>query len=481
MKRVYKSIYLILFSVGVFSCKSIVDGLNQDPNNPTSATASLLLTGTELAHLAMEEGMASRLTSIWAGYATGVDRQWKDYYNYNVSAGIYDTDWALVFQGTNENALITITKANELGNRLMAGIAKVLRANALATGSQLWGDIPFDQAGDIETYPNPEFESQSTVYTKLIALLEEAIADFDSGIGTVSTEDIHFGGDAAKWKEVAYTLKARLLMDLKQYDAAYTAAQSGISVYANSLYAPHGTSTSVNDNHYYAFLTTSRTGDINATNAYNALLLNPSNASYRGNSKTNETARFKFYYLENGVNTPGFIEPNTSSTSTAFGFFAKSASFPMITYQENILSLAETALRSGKGFDVALGYLNNYRSFMNSGGYINSTYLVSGTYQYTAYTADDFASGGIENPDGLTASNALLREILEERYVTFYCQHLGWNDERRNRNDSYGIKLSPNTGTQLPWRFIYGQNEINSNPNTPNPVPGTFDAPSIYQ
>lgn len=481
MKRIYKTLVAVWVSWQFVACESIVKDLNVDPNNPTGSTASLLLTGTQIANMATQEGMASRLTTIWAGYLSGADRQWLDYYNYNVSAGIYDTDWNLVFAGTNANALLTISQATALGNRKMIGIAKIIRANALATGTELWGDIPFDQAGDITLYANPAFESQATVYTKLLALLDDAITDLNSGVGTVTTEDIHFGGDVTKWKQVAYTLKARLLTDTKQYDAAYTAAQSGVSTYANSLYAPHGTTANVNQNQFYTFLTIQRTGDIYAVGAYNVGLLNPTSSRYRGNAKTIETARYRFYYVENGVNTAGKIEPNTSSSATASGFFAQSASFPLITYQENTLTLAEMALRSGKGFTTALGHLNTYRAFLNTGGYISSTYLTAGTYKYDPYVAADFATGGIENPDGITADNALLREILQERYVSFYGQHIGWNDERRTRPETVGIKLTPNTGAQLPWRFIYPQNEINSNPSTPSPVPVTFDPLPIYK
>ena len=478
MKRLYKSVFALLFGLQFFSCTSIVENLNVDPNNPTKSTASLLLTGTEIANMATQEGMASRLTTIWDGYASGSDRQWLDYYNYNVTAGVYDADWNLVYQATNANALLAIEQATALGNRKTIGIAKVLRANALATGTELWGDIPFDQAGDIAKYPNPAFEPQAMVYTKLLALLDDAIADLKSGVGTVTSEDIHFGGDATKWTQVAYTLKARLLTDLKQYDAAYTAAQTGVSVYANSLLSPHGNTASVNQNAYFSFLASTRTGDINAVGAYNVSLLNPVSIRYRGNAKTIETARYKFYYLENGVNTPGKIEPNTTGTT---GFFAQTASFPLITYQENILTLAESAMRSGKGFATALGHLNTYRAWLNTGGNINAAYLTAGAYKYEPYVAADFEGGGIENADGITADNALLREVLQERYVSFYGQHLGWNDERRTRAEAYGIKLTPNNGTQLPWRFIYPQNELNSNANAPKPVPATFEPPAIYK
>ena len=481
MKRIYKSVFALLIGLGFVSCEGIVDDLNKDPNNATDAPAKYVFTGTEIANMAAQEGLASRLGIVWAGYGKGTFQQLGTWYLYQITANNFDDDWNLFFAGVNKNALIAIKKAEELGNRKMAGITKIVQVNGMATATELWGDIPYTEAGNTLDFPNPKFETQAELYPKLLARLDEAIADLESGIGTVSAEDIYLAGDATKWKQIAYSLKARLLVDTKQYASALTAAASGVSAYGNSLYSLHGITASVNENANYSFLTNIRAGSITGEGSNLAFLLNPTNAKYRGNAKTIETARFKFYYLENGVNAPGVIEPNTSTTTAARGFFARDASFPLVTYQENVLTLAESALRSGKGFDVALGYLNNYRAFLNSGGYLHATYKVAGTYKYEAYVAADFAAGGMENKDGITADNALLREILEERYVTFYGTHLGWNDERRTRSEAIGIKLTPNNGTLLPGRFIYSQNELNSNTSSPKPAPGLFDAISIYK
>lgn len=481
MKRIYKSVFALLVGLGLGSCEGIVDDLNKDPNNATDAPARYVFTGTQIANMAAQEGLASRLAIVWTGYGKGTFQQLGTWYLYQITASNFDDDWNLFFAGVNKNALIAIEKAEALGNRKMAGITKIVQVNGMATATELWGDVPYTESGNSAEYPNPKFETQAELYPKLIARLDDAIADLESGIGTVSAEDIYLAGDATKWKQIAYTLKARLLLDTKQYDAALTAATAGVSAFANSLYALHGTTASVNENANYSFLTNIRAGSITGEDSYLTFLLNPANAKYRGNAKTNETARFKFYYNETGVNAVGVIEPNTLTTTAARGFFARDASFPLITYQENILTLAETALRSGKGFDVALGHLNTYRAFLNSGGYLHSTYKVAANYKYEAYVAADFAAGGMENADGIAADAALLREILEERYVTFYGQHIGWDDERRTRSEAVGIKLTPNNGTQLPGRFIYSQNELNSNTSAPTTVPGLFELTPIYK
>ncbi|MBN8822366.1 MULTISPECIES: SusD/RagB family nutrient-binding outer membrane lipoprotein [unclassified Spirosoma] len=482
MKLRYKAIFAVLIGLTSSACESLVSDMNQDPNNPTDASAEYIFTGTQVAHIASQEGMASRLTIVWTGYGFGAFQQFGTWGQYQITAANFDDDWNLFFTGTNKNAVRALDKANQLGNRVMAGITKIIQVHNISTATELWGDVPFTETANTLKYPNPRFETQAELIPKLIAQLNDGIADLESGIGTVGTKDLFFAGDLTKWKQVANTLKARLYTDLKQYNEAYTAAQLGVSTYANSMYSPHGTTASANENQNYSFLTNIRAGSITAEGAYNAELLNPAKTTtYRGNAKTNETARFKFYYLENGVNAPGVIEPNTLTTTTNRGFFARDASFPLVTYQENILTLAEMALRSGKGFDAALAHLNTYRSFLNGGGYLHATYKVAGTYKYDPYVAADFEAGGIENKDGIAADKALLREILEERYVTFYGQHMGWNDERRTRAEGLGVKLKPNNGSQLPGRFIYSQNELNSNPNSPRSAPSLFESVTIFK
>jgi len=146
----------------------------------------------------------------------------------------------------------------------------------------------------------------------------------------------------------------------------------------------------------------------------------------------------------------------------------------LATYSENVLTSAEALART-TGFAAGLAKLNVYRAYLNTGGDLDATYK-TGTfkYKYEPYTADDFASGGILNKTGLTADQALLKEILMERYITFNGQIIGFNDLRRTRSETVGVKLTPSAGATLPERMIYSEAEVNSNTSAPNPVPGVF-------
>ena len=117
--------------------------------------------------------------------------------------------------------------------------------------------------------------------------------------------------------------------------------------------------------------------------------------NYTGNSKSNESHRFNYFFRSSGAS---YI-PQTIN-----GFAQIDASSPILTYAENLLIIAESQLRLN-GFDNGLSALNNYRSFLNS--------LFPNSYQPLNET--DFQTGGIENNDNLNPTDALLKEILEEK------------------------------------------------------------------
>ncbi len=93
-----------------------------------------------------------------------------------------------------------------------------------------------------------------------------------------------------------------------------------------------------------------------------------------------------------------------------------------------------------------------------------------------------FTLATIPAASSLTADQALLREILEERYVSFFGQIEGFNDMRRTQTETLvKVPVLPNAGAQLPQRFLYPQSEVDRNTATPSPIPGLFVKTPVNQ
>lgn len=466
-------IILLLIIALQTSCSDVVDGINDDPNSLTQSTYGSVLTGAEVGNIIVQTGESARRSALFAGQYTGIDRQHLGFTQYNVTTSDFDALWYDIYVNAFRNAVVAEQAIidNNIGP-VSQGIAQALQAYIIGTTASLYGDVPYDEAADIEN-TDPVYEDQPAVYAKVQDRLDEAIANLQMGSGRpVGGAEIYFDGAPAKWIETAYTLKARFYLQTKQYDLALQAAQNGISSFENSMYAPHGDAAENSNLNYQFFAVEVRQADVVVSEFMTSLMqpgsTNPIPANYRGNSKTNETARFNYMFNITSVG----VQPNTED-----GFAAQTAPAPLVTYQENLLILAEAALRS-QGFQAGLDALNDFRAFMNTGGYL--TNIDPANLQYDPYIAADFASGGIENPNGLSQEDALLKEILEERYVTLFGLIQPFNDLRRTLNETnVRVPVEPSAGNQLPQRFLYPQTEIDRNENTPTPIPDFFEPTDI--
>lgn len=478
MKRIL-SLSIITLLLFASSCKKIVEDVNIDPNNPTDAPSDLLLNGAQVSSILLYEGSWARLGGMWSQSFTGTDRQYISLNNYVTTAGDYDNDWSVAYRGVIAPCKLIIEKETVTNNKIMIGIAQVMQAQAFGTLTALFGDIPFTEAADPKIAA-PKFDKQATVYTGVQKLLDDAIVNLNSGVGvSPGTKDIFYGGSATAWRRAAYTLKARFYLHVKDYANAITAANSGISSAAGNMLAPHGTAYNSDFNLYYSFCVYDRDSYMGAEDAIAPRLLDVNDVKYRGNAKTDDEARGQFlYYIGGGIYHAGnelniLCDFDWGVATADNGFFGGNSSFPLVTFEENKLILAEAQIRNSN-FAGALTALNDFRAYMSNGGYIGTGYTDFYGYQYDAYVDADFEAGGMEN-FGLSKNAALLKEIIEERYVTLIGQLEQFNDVRRTKN---AIGLVPVTGSALPQRFFYPQSEINTNPNTPKQGPADLFKPT---
>ncbi|HCM76269.1 MAG TPA: hypothetical protein DIS90_07795 [Cytophagales bacterium] len=464
-----KKILLILIPLLVFTrCESILEDINVNPNEPTEAPADLLLIGAELANVTVQVSHLQRISGMWTGQYSGKLLLYKSLNEYNISTEETNSTWSYIYQGIVKQCRLMQVELSEFP--IYVGISKILEAHAVGTAAEIFGDIPYSQAADAEEkIEDPVFDSQTAVFAALQTLLDGAIADLNSipGNPSISNEIFH-SGNKTKWIQTAYTLKARFYMDTKEYANAYTAAQSGIASNANSMkFKPAGTSANGNTNLLNVFVG-ERNDYMSTTGTYLSTLI-AAGAGSRNNAKTNEQARSKYYTIIG--NAP----------SSELGVAKATAPMPLVTYEENLLILAEAGART-VNLATGLGHLNTLRAHLNSGAAFTKV-APSDVTQYTAYVATDFDAGGIENADNIAPIRAFLREVIEERYVSLYGTFIPFNDARRVRKSdsdlSVPFPINSATFTQYPERFPYAQDELNANSNAPSPEPGIFAVTAV--
>jgi hypothetical protein len=462
---------LFALPVAFVSCESFVEGFEKDPNNPTDAPVSTMMPGIEVGHVLFHSGQSARFSAIYTDQMNGSDRQFVDYENYVNVASDFDDVWDQPYTNVIKQTKIARTKWKTAGNARMEAVTMILEAHTWITIAALWGDAPFSEAVTVGIQ-NPVYDSQASIYTGALAMLDTAVTKLGAGPGSITS--LFGGSSAAAWTQRANTLRARIALHRKDYASAITFAQAGINSAANNWVSYHGPNYGSDMNVFFSFLEFDRFGYIttNSTNTMRTRMVGAS-ADFKRNAKTDESARDAWYFY------PGEDLPNTLDVAyygeAAEGYFGSAAPYKILSAGENQLILAEALIKQATpDLVAALTALNGHRAYLAS----TVSTEFGGTAQYDAYVAADFQAGGMANNGTDSEAQALLREVLLSKYFYLYGHIEAFTDMRRT-NNFLGIRVKGPAATTVPQRFLYSQVEVNSNTNTPKPQPGLFDKTAL--
>ncbi len=206
---------LLIFLIG--GCDLFELDINDDPNNPTSATPDLLLANIELQ---TAENLAAGVNSNMHGFVgltASADR-------YQLSAGSYNGLWNNLYSGVFKDVdnLIKASEKNDAIGQLESprylGIAQTLKAYIASTMVDMFGDIPYSEAAkgdDATSVRQPKFDKDSDVYAEVFKLLDEAIVNLGKPSPVTVNGDLIYGGNGTKWLQFAKSLKLKLLIQTR--------------------------------------------------------------------------------------------------------------------------------------------------------------------------------------------------------------------------------------------------------------------------
>jgi hypothetical protein len=471
--KVLKNTLLVILLIGFSSCEDWLD-VNDNPNALGDIpSGELMLKGTLMASAQIHKGHLLRSSMYYTGGLVGYQLVQETIYSYNFTPGDADANWSHLYNGILvQNKTIREKSPNADG---LLGIIDINEAMSVGTAATIWGDIPYSTAAPenagLGVYPT--YDAQADVYAAVQDLLTTGINTLSTATTSVGDADVFFSGDLNAWIEVAHTLKARNYLLTKDYSNALSEVQMGISDPANTLaFHPQGEVIVGNANIIWSLENGSRAGDMGADGSYfYEVLTNPDTAISRNNAKTDETARRNYLYIngDGGASDAGIDGPLTP--------------MPMVSFEENLLIWAECLVRTGDNAG-AIAKLNELRAYLRSGSAFNLIDATD-TYLYDDYVMADFQSGSMENLDGIAMDRAILREIIEERYISGYTTYMPFNDMRRLRKSDSDVLLPIpfNTSgvTTHVERLLYPRAEIDQNPNTPNPLPDIFTVTPVNE
>ncbi len=489
MKNIF--IKLFLFTVLITftqSCqKENLAELNIDPNNPTSVSIALTFTaGSD--YILYRYGRFTNGSSwdMWAGVWTqtfaGNHASGINYDQYNIRSN--DALWARWWDGFLDLQDV-IDRGSELEAWDHVGASKVIQALGLGSLTSFYGDIPWTEALQGSLNPTPVFDTQEQIYATIFTLLDGAIADFNkTSLVTMGAEDIAYGGDADKWKAVAYALKARYENHFSSKDPSGSATRAlaavqqaknlGFTSFDSDLVFTYDNTGEYQNGWFDMF----ENNQLIASEDFMNILID-----------TDDPRRLA-YWDDIGVDgafvgfngkSNGFGTSNVSYSPTGPKSFYGSETSPqfIMTHFELLYIEAEANFRANGATTAAANALNEAIAAQLDVVLPNDPdFLAEYISLVPAYLAN-FASE--------TSGTITLETIMTEKWKAMTCQNgEAWVDMRRHDYQYPSHITIPETQDGVPvasqfiQKVLYPQESINTNPNTP-PVGTVFDKLWIFQ
>ena len=431
----------------VTSCRQELD-INVDPNNPSTASINSLLSASQVGLGYALGGEGTRMPAAIVQHYAGHRSQALDYAKYEISSDDTEGTWTSLY-----NVLMDLkeveNKGIESGEQVYVGVSKLLQAYTFSVLTDLYGDIPFSQALKGSVNPLPIYDTQESIYPKLITMIEEGVVAVQSGKGMLSPAvDVVYSGDTAKWVKFGNSLKLRLLNHLSKKDAnaarAFLATNPDlIENYADNAKVPFGT-TATSANPIYQFDNLSGRLDqaVSSTIVDKMTALSDPRLSLYFESVSKGDLAGKYI-----GNAPGSSEEDSDKSKySRVGSAYASQNSPVM-----LMSAAEV-------------------NFIKAEIYQRASNKASAQTAYETAITQDFLALGLKNSDAVTylanadvAYDNTLQRIMEQKWITmFQASYEAWVDWRRTGFPLLNLPTE-SVVSSVPRRLPYPTIEISVN------------------
>ena len=430
----------------ITSCRQELD-INVDPNNPSQASLSGLLSGSQVGFAFALGGEGTRMPASIVQHYAGHRAQPLDYAQYRITSSATDGTWTALYNTLMDMKELE-NKAAASGSQAYVGVSKLLQAHAFSVITDMFGDVPFSEALQGRTNITPAYDKQENIYPALITMIDEGLTALSVGTETISG-DVVYGGDVAKWKKYGNSLKLRLLNHLssRQPNAAANFLASNPSLIETSVddaKVAFG-SVAANANPIYQFDVLSGRSDqaVSSTIVDKMKALSDPRVGVYFEPVANNVLGLKGQYLGNA---PGNDEEDSKKNRySRVGSAYASIKAPVV-----LMSAAEVNFIKAEVYHRA------------SDSRAQAAYQAAITQDFAALGLSSSAAAYLANAN--VAYNGTLQRIMEQKWITmFQASYESWVDWRRTGYPALTPAANNTTSNVIPRNLPYPDVEINSN------------------
>lgn len=419
LKNLINVLIIFIIALSSASCEQFFVDDNSDPNKPSDVPISAALPGIQLTIVDSYGGLWSQFGNMWVQQVEGVERQWESFNRYDVQPVRFNQSWTQLYENVFVELKEVSRKSEEGGFNHYLAVAKTLEAYALMMGSDVFGDMPYTEAGLGSTNDNPVYDDHATVIMPaILTLLTDALTLFDADSGGLALDGDVFYGDTDAWKLAVHGILARYHLRLGNNASALAEAKMSFTSSSQNLaYQYPGAG---NDAPWYGFNDV-RQGDLEFNPVMGGIM-----------TALNDTDRLS-------VMNPTF--------DASHPYLTADQRVDLLSYREMQFIIAETSTDPAEQHTA---YLNAIEASFQE--------LGLGAAEYNAYVAQAAIDPG--------AGNLTMEQIMTQKYIGMFVQPEASVDWRRTGIPSLTPPADATSAVVL-RRWFYPENEYLFNDNAP--------------
>jgi hypothetical protein len=468
-----KRVFIVSLVIALASCN--LSKTNINPNASSEVSISAVLSGAEVSlgfHTGINGGL---IANIYIQQASGANGDAASFDNYTTSPGYFNSTWGGFYTNVLDELRIIRETATEQELPYYRGIARVLTAFSFGTLTDMFGDIPFNEALYKNDITNPVYDSQETIYKALQAQLDSAIIDLSkppsANKGALPAgDDVIFKGHIPSWLATAWTLKARYAIHGSKQHATDAAQKvldylydgnnwRGITSANADAQVVFGAATT-NANPFYQ-QNTNRPGWV----GLGASFVNLLNGNKVTDAPTKPEGPYvdprRAYFATPYGNTYQGSAPGVPGAFSRIGSYYNTATSPVILVSFSEAKFLEAEARS---------LLNDPKAQTALEAAVRASFYKVIDNPNDPYATAQKQNDYIANKATLDGANDL-ETIITQKYIALFLQPEVWTDYRRTGYPAIPLAQnathSANPNGQIPRRIPYPQNESSLNKNTP--------------
>jgi len=452
MNTIYKLILGGLL-LGATSCKKELSGINKNPNATENPQPDYLLTAAEKLTSDAYWGVDNNLNSSLLFIQHWAKIQYTDPDRYIFNNSSFTSLWKALYGQSITDLNKVIAIGTQQQNNNYKGVALTLRSWTFQILTDAYGDIPYKQAGNIDSFLTPAYDTQRDVYLGLLSDLKTAQTLLDPSGPAIQGDPI-YGGKIASWKKFVNALRLRIALRIADQEPTLAKqVLTDIQTEGGSYFTSNGDlaalvyQDSPNQNPVSLTFDTRQDYRISKTIVDRLAALNdPRLPIY---AQPTDDAPHGYVGVPNGLLTGDANNLGLSKTSRPGDYFrAPHAPAVIISYAEVLFDLSEAVSRGFITGDAADLYKQAVLASLGQYGITDAT--VTGNYLGQAsvqYNAANYK-----------------QSIGNQKWIALFGQGLeAFAEWRRLDYPQLSPAVAGTLGGKMPLRFIYPGSEQSLN------------------